>query len=282
MSELILSAFADEYSEVFDEQLEALKNFDVRYIELRFVDGKNISELTEGEVERVKAKLEKAGIRVSSIGSPLGKIKIDGDIEGHLALAERVFKTANTLGAKYVRVFSFYPAENRSVKEDEEKVFSVMEKMLSLAEKYGVVLCHENEAKIYGESPEECKRLLDYFGGRLRAVFDMGNFAFEGYDPLSAYELLRDYVEYFHIKDALKASAIVPAGKGEAKIEEILAKYRKDGGKDTFVTLEPHLETFSGLNRIAVSSFETPYKYENQKLAFTDGYNKFKEILERI
>ena len=282
MGKLMLSAFADEYSASFDEQLEVLGKLGIEYIEVRFIDGKNISELTEEEVEEVKRKLEKAKIKVSSIGSPLGKITIDGDIDGHLALAEKVFKTAKTLGAKYVRVFSFYPAENRSIKDDEDKVFSVMEGMIALAEKYGVILCHENEAKIYGESPEDCKRLLDRFGGRLKAVFDMGNFVLEGCDALSAYELLRNYVEYFHIKDALKVGAIVPAGKGEAKIEEILTRYTLKQNKDTFITLEPHLETFSGLNRIAAAGFETPYKYENQEAAFLDGYEKLKGITDRI
>ena len=132
---------------------------------------------------------------------------------------------------------------------------------------------------IYGESPEKCLELLEYFDGKLKCVFDMGNFVLDGYNPMDAYKLLEKYVEYFHIKDALYAGAIVPAGKGEAQIKEILDLYKATGKKDTFVTLEPHLQTFSGLNALVGKTFENPYKYENQQVAFTDAVEKLKEVL---
>ena len=89
---------------------------------------------------------------------------------------------------------------------------------MRLSEEHGVTLCHENEALIYGESPEKCLEILEYFNGRLKAVLDMGNFVLDGYNPMNAYKLLEKNIEYFHIKDALYAGAIVPAGKGEAQI----------------------------------------------------------------
>ena len=96
---------------------------------------------------------------------------------------------------------------------------------------------------------------------------------------MSAYKLLQDYIEYFHIKDALYAGAIVPAGKGEAQIKEIVEDYKTNGKKDTFVTLEPHLQTFSGLNALVGKTFENPYKYENQQVAFTDAVAKLRGVL---
>lgn len=113
----------------------------------------------------------------------------------------------------------------------------------------------------------------------MRCVFDMGNFVLDGYDPMAAYKLLSDYIEYFHIKDAFYSGEIVPAGKGEAKIKEILDDYKVNGGKDTFITLEPHLQTFSGLNALVGKSFDNPYKYEDQKAAFTDAVEKLKDLL---
>ena len=121
--------------------------------------------------------------------------------------------------------------------------------------------------------------ILEYFGGELKAVFDMGNFVLDGYDPINAYELLKNHIEYLHIKDALYAGAIVPAGRGEAKIKEILNDYKKNGKKDTFITLEPHLQTFGGLNALVGKTFENPYKYNDQKEAFTDAVLKLKELL---
>ena len=278
MNKLILSAFADEYADSLKEQCEALNKFGIENIEIRGVNGKNVSVLTEIEVKEAKKTLDDYGIKVSSIGSPLGKIDIKGDLNGHLETAKRVYETANILGAKNVRMFSFYSKETPFDKCKSE-IYSGLEKLVGLSERAGLTLCHENEALIYGESPEKCLEIAEYFGGRIKCVFDMGNFVLDGYEPMSAYKLLLEHIEYFHIKDALYAGAIVPAGKGEAKIKEILDDYKENGRKDTFITLEPHLQTFSGLNALVGKSFDNPYKYDNQKAAFTDAVEKLKGIL---
>ena len=277
-NKLILSAFADEYADGLKEQCEALNKFGIEYIELRGVNGKNVSTLTESEVKETKRILDDYEIRVSSIGSPLGKIDIKGDLNGHYETAKRVYETANILGAKNVRIFSFYSKETPFDKCKGE-IYDGIEKLVDLSDGTGLTLCHENEALIYGESPEKCLEIVEYFSGRMRCVFDMGNFVLDGYDPMAAYKLLSDYIEYFHIKDAFYSGEIVPAGKGEAKIKEILDDYKVNGGKDTFITLEPHLQTFSGLNALVGKSFDNPYKYEDQKAAFTDAVEKLKDLL---
>lgn len=53
-------------------------------------------------------------------------------------------------------------------------------------------------------------------------MLDMGNFVLDGYDAWNAYKLLEEHIEYFHVKDSLAAGAVVPAGKGEARIADIL------------------------------------------------------------
>ncbi|MBO7214143.1 MAG: sugar phosphate isomerase/epimerase [Clostridia bacterium] len=278
MEKYRLSAFADEYADSFEEQCVALKNFGYKNIEIRGVDGKNVSTLTDEEVALVKRTLDKYGLGVSSIGSPIGKIKLDGDLGAHFEMAEKVFKTAKYLGAKNVRIFSFYIPDGMEREDCKDKVLSLLSRLIDLAEKYQVTLCHENEALIYGESDDSCLELLTYFKGRLKCVFDMGNFVLDGYNPFVAYLKLYDYIEYFHIKDALYAGAIVPAGKGEAEIEKILADY-KSKNEGYFITLEPHLQTFSGLNALVGKTFDNPYKYENQQVAFTDAVKHLEKIL---
>ena len=279
MKKFFLSAFADEYAENLVEQCEALNRFGITYMEMRGVNGKNVSTLTKAEVNEAKKVLADYGIKVSSIGSPLGKIKLDGDTEAHLETAKRVFETANELGAKNIRCFSFYLPDGKTREECRGQVFNELERLVKLSEGYDVTLCHENEALIYGESPEKCLEILECFGGRMKCVLDMGNFVLDGYNPMDAYKTLRKHIEYFHIKDALYAGAIVPAGKGEAQIKEILDDYKANGGKDTFITLEPHLQTFSGLNALVGKTFENPYKYNDQKEAFTDAVEKLQAIL---
>ena len=279
MAKLIWSAFSDEYSQALIEQCKALNGYGIGYMEARGVNGKNISALTKEELSDMKKVLADYGIKVSAIGSPMGKISLDGDITAHMDLAKRICETANELSAKYVRIFSFYLPEGKTREECKGQVYDGMEKLVKISEGYGVTFCHENEALIYGESPEKCLELMEYFGGRLKSVLDMGNFVLDGHDPMQAYEMLKPYIEYFHIKDSLYAGAIVPPGKGEAQIKGVLDRYKAEGKKDTFMTLEPHLQTFSGLNALVGKAFENPYKYENQQVAFTDAVEKLRGLV---
>lgn len=280
MSNVILSAFSDEYADSIEEQLFALNHFGFDYMEARFLNAKNISVMSKEEILEAKKQLDAAGIKVSSIGSPLGKIRLDEDMDAHLEMAKRVFEYANILGAKYIRIFSFYPPEGKDITTMKDEVLAAMEKLVVLARDYGVTLCHENEAEIYGAVPSRCREILDHFKGELKCIYDMGNFVLEGVDPFPAnYELLREYIAYFHIKDALYEGAIVPAGMGNAKIKEVLDAHKAYAKDDFFITLEPHLQTFSGLNALVGRSFTNPYQYEDSKASFTDAVAKLRALI---
>ena len=280
MGNIILSAFSDEYATDFDSQLEGMRSFGIKHIELRHCNGKNVSEMSAAEVKEAKKKLDSYGICVSAIGSPLGKIKLDEDIDGHLKTAQKIFETANAMETEFVRVFSFYAPDGRNITDMRDEAFFALEKLVLLARRYKITLCHENEAEIYGAVPSRCKEITDFFGGEIKCVFDMGNFVLEGVSPFpEAYEILKDNIAYFHIKDSLSAGFIVPPGKGEASIKEILDAHKVYSNTDFFVSLEPHLQLFSGLNSLVGRSFENPYKYDDQKSAFTDAVNKFKELI---
>ena len=280
MKSIMLSAFADEYTPNFDGQIKALRELGISMIEPRFIDGRGILELSDDELRAIAEKLRTAGIGVSSIGSPIGKISVEDDFDKHLELAKRAFTAANSLGTDRIRMFSFYIPEGKTRGECREEVLRRLTALADLADEYGVRLCHENEAKIYGESPEQCYDLLSAMGGRLRCVFDMGNFRLGGYQPYpDGYELLRDYIEYFHIKDSLAAGAIVPPGLGEAKIAEILSAHL-DIADSFIITLEPHLETFGGFNRLTDVTFDNPYKFESPEVAFTEAADRIKAIIK--
>lgn len=283
MSKFILSAFADEYCPEFEGQLKALNALGFTHVEPRGLDGVNVGELTREQALHYKALLDRYGIKVYSIGSPLGKIRIDGDFEYHMAKAERIFEIAEIFGATRVRMFSFYPPEGEIMgPQYKSKVIEYLTRMLAAAKAHGLTLCHENEGKIYGESPEQCLELLEHFGGELRCVFDMGNFVLGGYDPEHAYELLEPYIDYFHIKDGCRSGAIVPPGKGDSRIAELLARYANKADAPVVISLEPHLTVTSGMKDVTTTAFTNPYQYETHEAAFTDAANKLKEIVTAI
>lgn len=279
MGNWIISAFADEHSSDLAGQIIALQSFDISHIEMRFLDGKNVADLTAQEAKQVKKMLDGAGIRVSAVGSPLGKINLADDFNIHMEKARRVYETANILNSRKIRMFSFYLHEGKSRQDCRAEVIDKLGAMLELADRFGVMLCHENEGEIYGESPKQCMDLMEAFGGKLGCVFDMGNFAFKGHDPLNGYELLKEYITYFHIKDALAAGAIVPAGCGEARIGQILHTYMDEFGGDVLLSIEPHLQTFDGLNKLVGVTFENPYQFPSAQAAFAEGVRATKALL---
>ncbi len=280
----IFSAFADEIDASFDAQLEALKKLSIGLIELRGIDGKSFVNLTDDEIEIVKQKLEKSGIGISALGTPIGKIDVDGDFEAHKKLLTRIMDIGDMLGCKRLRVFSFYPAQGMTDGAFKQKAFSMMEELLAMAEERGFTLCHENEKDIYGCTPERELKLVSRFGGRLRVVLDPGNFSFCGVDAKPAYSMLKEYIDYLHIKDADANGVIVPPGKGVSCIAETLAAIRRDRpDEDIIITMEPHLMVFEGLSSLSkLDDIKHKYTFSSPFEAFRIATDAVRAMVESI
>lgn len=251
MEQIILSGFSDEIAPEFDVQLEAIREFDLSHIELRAADGVNVSDFTKDKVKEIKEKLDAAGIAVSSIGSPIGKIGIEDEFAPHLDKLKRTLEIQKELDAPYVRMFSFYLPKNRDPGDFRDEVLDRVGRMVEEAKAWDSVLLHENEKGIYGDNAPRCKDLMDaFYGPNFRGVFDFANFVEVGQETLPAYELLKPYVEYVHIKDALKKEKkVVPVGYGDGHVKEILGDLIGGGWKG-FLSLEPHLTDFAGLGAL--------------------------------
>jgi len=283
MANFILSGFADEYSASLDRQLEMLSANGFAHLEPRGIDGVNIADITDAKLRDLTAKLADSGISVDSVGSPLGKINIADDFAAHLDRAKRVYEIGSALGARRVRMFSFYLPEGKTREECRSEVIDRVGALLDAADPFGLKLCHENEARIYGENAEQCLDLLKAFNGRLGCVFDMGNFVLDDCQPFPhSYDLLKPYIEYLHIKDSCAAGSIVPPGCGEASIPEILSAINHDFEGDVVLTLEPHLNAFVGLDALVGKSFDQPYSYPTQEDAFLDAASRLKDIVARV
>lgn len=282
MAEFILSAFADEYSPKFDEQLEGLKKNGVGFMEIRGVDGKNVSDLTEDEMKAVREKLDKAGIGVSSIGSPIGKIKTTDPMEPHLDKLRNCIKAAKILGTKNIRMFSFYMPEGVSREEARPEVMRRLGAMLEIAKAEGITLCHENEKGIWGDSPETCLEIQKEFNGEIKLIFDPANFIECCHEPYPhGFELIGDRIYYMHIKDATAERTIAPAGKGIGRIPDIIRELDKRDGK-IFLTVEPHLRVFKGLESLENGEkTNMPNTYASSEEAFGAAVSAIKEIISK-
>lgn len=267
-----ISAFADEISDDLDIQIENLKANGVGYIELRGVWGKNIMALTEDEVRQVKKQATDQGIGFSAIGSPLGKFPLDGDFNLQIEGLKKAIQYAQILEAPYIRMFSFWMPHGTDPTQHRSQVIDWLGKLIAEAEGTGIVLAHENEKDIYGDTGDRCLDLYSSLQSpAFTGIFDFANFIQCNQRPyIDCWPKLRPYITYFHIKDAVLGSGkVVPAGQGDGDLEKILSEAFATG-YDNFLTLEPHLS-------VAEASFgrTTPD-------LFRTAASALKEILSRI
>ncbi len=250
---MTLTAFADEISPEIEEQLDVLVEEDIHHMEFRGVWGKNVLRLSDAELDRVESRLHERGIRISSIGSPIGKISIDDEFAPHLVDFERALAIAMRFQTRFIRIFSFFIPPGKDPIRYRDEVLLRMEELTKRAEAVGVTLLHENEKQIYGDTPERCVDIHTACPSlALRAAFDPANFVQCHVEPFTrAWPLLAPYVEYVHIKDARFADGFVtPAGEGDGDVAALLATLR-DRGYTGFLSLEPHLaseDAFSGFS----------------------------------
>ena len=191
-------------------------------------------------------------------------------------------------------MFSFYVPEG-SAKESElpslknafikEQVFERIGRFVEYASENDILLLHENEKGIYGEKAKECKELFDVLGcEHFRGIFDFANFVQARQDTLEAYELLKDQIDYVHVKDALwEDGKVVPAGFGDGNVKEILTRMFA-GGFQGFLSLEPHLFDFDGFAGLELDRTNLPPMEEGKKLtgfeAFTLAHDSLLQLFQ--
>lgn len=235
-----ISCFSDEISTQLEAQLEVMKELGIKYLELRTVWEKNVLQLTLTEIRKLKAILDENGLKVSSIGSPIGKVDLDCDFEEHLTAFHKAIAIAKILETPYIRIFSFY-LDDRDLDACREKVMVRMEVLLGIAKNHDITLLLENEAGIYGEASERIQDIYETMNdARLRGVIDPSNYVVAGEEPFESLKRVHRYIEYVHIKDSIKGTGeIVMAGKGDGQMELVLDFLRYHDRM--FVSLEPHL-----------------------------------------
>ncbi|MBQ6838372.1 MAG: sugar phosphate isomerase/epimerase, partial [Clostridia bacterium] len=256
-------------------------------IEPRGLDEGNISLYSVAQAKELKKILDDNGIGVSAIGSHYGKIEITDDFAPHFEDFKNCVEVANILGTERIRMFSFFFTKGQSLEEYRDEVFERLDKMCSYSLENGIWCCHENEKDIYGDIETRCLEIYKTFEGKIKGIFDPSNFIQCGVDILPAYELLKDYIDYFHIKDCLyEGGKVRPAGLGDGNIVELLTRFAKDKDGDHFLTLEPHLKVFDGLKDLegeggTADKLKDDYTYPTNRAAFDAAADALDVCLEK-
>jgi sugar phosphate isomerase/epimerase len=242
-----LSAFADEATYEFAGQIDFIVRQGVNYIEPRFFDGhKNIMNLTDYQLREAKKMLDDNNIGVSAIGSPVGKVKLDEPFENHLEKFKHAVELAEFFDTKNIRMFSYYAPDGKNIFDYHDEVVERMLKKIELLKDIDIVMVLENEADIYGQSPERAVKLVEAVGSpKLRLCYDPANFVvgFGITDNVqSCWPIMKPYVSHIHIKDWKVGDEIgsMP-GQGDGQIK-LLLKELADMNYVGFITVEPHLQ----------------------------------------
>lgn len=249
----VLSAFADEIGPDLGMQIRVLQRFGIRYVEYRSGEGKNVSDHSEAEGRAVARRFGDAGIGFSALGSPLGKAEITAPFAPHLDLFRHTVDLARAMEAPAIRLFSFFIPEGEDPGPYRNAVIDRLSAFAEAARGSGVLLLHENEKAIYGDTPRRCLDILTAVP-EIKATYDFSNFVQCGCDSQEAWGMLKPWVVYFHLKDSLRnpenagrdmggqitGNTHRPLGQGEGACQAILSDALASGFSG-FASLEPHL-----------------------------------------
>jgi sugar phosphate isomerase/epimerase len=238
-----LCAFADEISPDLNEQIRVCRENGVTHFELRSVNKINVLDFDTRLRQEIKSKLSQYGMGVISIGSPIGKVKIDEPWEKHFERFKIAVEMAEFFDAPLIRIFSYYAPEGQQMAKHRDEVIRRMRAKVDYIKHRPVTIIHENEKDIYGDIGSRCLDLMRTIDSpKFRSAFDFANFVQCGDRPLDNWLALKPYSVHIHIKDAILGSGkVVPAGEGDGQLEPILLDLHRSG-YDGFVSLEPHLQ----------------------------------------
>lgn len=250
-----LSVLTDEVSDRFTEALDWAVGKGFRHVEVRMVDGVNVSNLTDEQVERARDEIRKRRLSVSAIASPLFKCALDpsrpvqsGDLFGnkeedlatHFAKLPRAMRIARELGTDKIRVFSFW--REKEPRRHFGEIVGHLRKAAAAAEKEKVLLLQENETACnggYAEEVAELVRLVD--SPAMKVLWDPGNETYGGKSAYpEGYEKVKGLFAHVHLKDAVVEGgkpACVPIGQGRTPLRDQILALERDGYRGLY-TLE--------------------------------------------
>ena len=215
-----LAAVTDEFSPIdLDAALRAMADLGMTGAELRVVSGKNVIDLSDAEIDHVRARVEAHGMTVLGIASPLLKcvlpgappvdprIQQDSFASSHTfadepRLTRRAFDIAERTGARMIRVFSYW----RTVNPDEcfDRVAASLGALAEEALERGVIIGLENEHACNIATGAETARLLAAVDHpALKVIWDPGNAMVAGEIPYpDGYRKLPlSRIAHVHVKD---------------------------------------------------------------------------------
>ena len=197
--QIILSGFGDEAANerTMDQQFSAMAALGLRYMSIRFIDAgggiKNVMSLDESEIKTVKEKLDEYGLKIATLGSPIGKTKLC-DIDDGTKTPYKPFESyisedvvracdlAEQFGTKLLRGFSFYHPKGSSLEDHFSQATDQVGQIAEVCQSRGLIFGLEVEANLIGQTGPLLARMAESINNpSLVTIFDGGNIVMQGY-----------------------------------------------------------------------------------------------------
>jgi sugar phosphate isomerase/epimerase len=276
------------FGKPLEEILSVLKSFSVSWVELwtfNLVGGFRGGKCSEEDVEKTRELLRRHGVGVACVtnGGAFERVVVERP-EKYVESMKETIKVAKELGASIVNCYVglFAPTPDADIKPFVETVKPIVR----YAEEMGVTVVLENEAHDASGTPERMLRILKAVDSDcFKTNFDPTNYYQANVEPFPyAYELLKDYIAYVHLKngcrfipgvhpDYAKGAPFAPPNDnvyifypplpyGAVNVEGLIERLKEDG-YNGFCTLEPHVRTLDKL--VEYYKVEIPYLREKLK-----------------
>jgi len=225
---VILSGFADEAAnqKTAEQQFSAFASLGLQYYTIRFIDAgkgvKNVMQLTKSEITKVRHLEDEYGLNVSSLGSPIGKVKLldvnDKTKNKYIPFKKylekdvhRACELAHAFETKLIRGFSFYHPRGTDPQDHIPQVVEQLGRIAETCHRSDLIFGLEIEANLVGQSGEllwEIYRQVNH--PALMLIFDAGNITSMGYEAgevFDQYTAMKRGIGWIHIKDYKHAGA---------------------------------------------------------------------------
>lgn len=245
---MFFSGIADEAGPDLATQIRAHEELGWDHIELRQVDGENVTALPDDRFDDLCEILSEAGMKVSCFASAIANwarpITCDPQID--LGDLERAIPRMRALGTPFIRVMSYPNDPDAPLSEGawREEAIRRVGNLARVAEEGGVTLVHENCSGWGGLSAENSTILLgEVDSPALKLVFDTGNPVTYGQDAWDYYKAVEPDIVYVHVKDGSRAGGkevYTYCGEGEGQVARIVQDLLGNGYSGG-LSIEPHL-----------------------------------------
>jgi sugar phosphate isomerase/epimerase len=246
-----VAVITDEIAQELAVALELVARHGFEGVEIRSVWNRTPDELDAPLCARIREATEAAGVEIVAFDSPAMKTAFPARpvaLARARASLARAVEQASLLGARFVRIFSFY----RDGEPDPTAAGACLRSILERVDLGDVQLLLETGTRTNTPTSSDtdvCMRELD--GLAVRVLWDPGNSIFSGLEPEPfprGYELLRDRIAHVHVKDPAGTAHYTCLGDGDVPWEAVVGALATDGFEG-YLSLETHWRLGEPLSR---------------------------------